>query len=143
MATFMLEIVTPQRIAFTESVEAVYAPTPAGRVGILPRHMALFTSLSEGEVKIKTPTREYFLAIGGGFMEVTRDKVSILVSRAVHADEVNVSEIEKARHAAQEAISRRVKGEELANAQAILRRSLIELRVARRHRRYTPPTLEV
>lgn len=138
MAKFLLEIITPQRQAFEEEVDEVVAPTSSGVVGILAHHEPLFSSLTEGEIKIKNGSKEYFLAIGGGFMEVGHDKVSILVSRAVHAHELNESEIKKATEAAKNVIARRATGEELAAAQATLRRSVLEMKVARRHRHSAP-----
>jgi len=134
MKTYLLEIVTPQRLAFSEEVEAVYAPTPDGIIGVLAHHMPLFTLLTDGEVHIKSKSKDYFLAIAGGFMDITRDKVTILVSRAVHADEINEQEIEKARKSALDAINRQATGVQLEEAQAILRRSLLESKVLRRHR---------
>lgn len=141
MSTFLLEIVTPARVALSEEVESVYAPAPDGTIGILPGHMPLFTSLTEGEVKIRSKDREYYLAIGGGFMEVSKSKVTILVSAAAHAHEINEAEIEKARQAASEALTRKDEGVDLSQAQAILRRSLIELKVARRKQRASVPVL--
>lgn len=131
---FQLEIITPERTAYTEMVRAVCVPTPNGTIGVLPKHVGLFTALSEGEIKITTDSRELFLAIGGGFMEVGKEKVSILVSRAVHADELNEHAITEAQQYAKEVIARKVKGEEFAAAQAVLRRSLLEMKVIRRKR---------
>lgn len=140
MDTFKLEIVTPQRRAFSETVEAVYVPTPSGTIGVLAHHQLLFTLLSEGEIKIVSGNKEYYLAIGGGYMQVKKDDVTILVSRAVHADEINEQEIRKAQEAAKDALKRRVQGEELRAAQTLLRRSFIELKVLRhRRRRQTLP----
>ena len=137
---FLLEIITPDRTAYTESASAVSVPTPNGTVGVLPKHVGLFTVLGEGEIKITTGAKELFLAIGGGFMEVSRQKVSILVSRAAHADELNEQAIKEAVMRARDVITRNVKGEELATAQAILRRSILEMKVIRRHRtRQTSP----
>ena len=131
---FLLEIITPERQAFSEEVDSAMVPTQAGLIGVLPRHEPLFCSLTEGEIKISVSTKEYFLAIGGGFMEVTPKKVLILVSRAAHADELNEAEIKKAHMVAKEVIANRAKGADLAAAQAILRRSSLELKIARRHR---------
>lgn len=143
MDSFPLEIITPERLAFSEPVEEVYAPTPMGTIGVLAHHAALFTRLSEGEIKIRSGKREMFLAIGGGYMQVTPLRVSILVSRAVHADEINEAAIEKARSDARDAIRRRVRGEELNAARAVLRRSLVEMKVLRhrKHRQYADPKL--
>lgn len=134
MDSFLLEIITPDRTAYTDSVSAVSVPTSNGTIGILPKHVGLFTVLGEGDIKITTATKELFLAIGGGFMEVGKEKVSILVSRAVHADELNEKAIKEAQEHAREILTRKVKGEELAAAQAILRRSMLEMKVIRRHR---------
>ena len=110
---FLLDIVTPDRTAYTDTVSAVSVPTPNGTIGVLPKHVGLFTVLGEGEIKISTGSKDIFLAIGGGFMEVTREKVSILVSRAVHADELNEKAILEAQAAAREIVTSNVKGEEL------------------------------
>jgi len=134
---FHLEIITPQRQAFEEEVEGVYVPTSRGTIGILAHHQAIFSALTEGEIKIDTGNKEYFLAIGGGFLQITKDKVSILVSRAAHADELNEAEIKKAEESARKIIAGQVKGEELIAAQAMLRRSILELKVYR-HRKNRP-----
>lgn len=134
MPSFQLDIVTPERSAYSDSVNALSVPTPNGTIGVLPKHVGLFTVLGEGEIKITTVTKELFLAIGGGFMEVTKEKISILVSRAVHADELNERAITEAQARARAIVSNNVKGEELAQAQAILRRSVLEMKVIRRHR---------
>lgn len=135
---FLLEIITPKRQAFSEEVDMVIVPTKNGQVGVLAHHEPLFSSLTEGEIKITSGSKDYFFAIGGGFMEVGKDKVMILVSRAAHADELNESEIKKAQTAAKEAIANKATGEELARAQAMLRRSFIELKVFRRRKVRAP-----
>lgn len=132
MTTFLLEIVSPDRKVFSEEVDAVSVPTMQGTIEVLAHHTPLFCSILEGEIKVTNNNREYFLAVGGGFMEVARHGVTILVSRAFHADELNESEIKRAQASAHEAIARGVKGEELTAAQAILRRTLVELKVLRR-----------
>ena len=131
---FLLEIITPERTAYTDAVSELSVPTLTGTIGVLPKHIGLFTVLGEGEIKIRTGTKELFLAIGGGFMDVGKGKVSILVSRAVHADELNEHAIKEAQDRAKKILLEGVKGEELAAAQAILRRSILEMKVVRRHR---------
>jgi len=137
MVKFHLEIITPQRQALSEEVDSVIVPTTNGLVGILAHHQPLFSALTEGEIKITNGSKEYFLAIGGGFMEVTHEKVYILVSRAYHAHELNEAEIKKAQESAKHVIANKVEGEALQQAQAMLRRSVLELKVVRRHRQRT------
>ena len=132
---FFLEIITPERLAYKDEVDMVIAPSAKGVVGILAHHVPLFSRLIEGEVKVMKGDDEYYLAIGGGFMEVTRERVSILVSRAVHAKELNEAEIKKAETRALEAVKQGVTGVELQQAQSQLRRSFFEMKVFRRHHR--------
>ena len=139
MKKFLLEIITPQRQAFSEQVDMVVVPTSQGMVGVLAHHKPLFSSLTEGEIKITDGQKEFFLAIGGGFMEVTRDKVSILVSRAVHANELNEAEIKKAQESAKAVISRKATAEEMASARAILHRSMLDLKILHKRRYRSTP----
>jgi F-type H+-transporting ATPase subunit epsilon len=134
MAKFLLEIITPVRQAFSEEVDMVVVPTTSGVVGVLAHHEPLFSSLTEGEIKISSAGKDFFLAIGGGFMEINKDKVSILVSRAVHADELNEAEIKKAQDAAREIIKNKAEGASLMQAQAMLRRSSVDLKVLHRRK---------
>ncbi|HCM82092.1 MAG: ATP synthase epsilon chain [Candidatus Gottesmanbacteria bacterium GW2011_GWA2_44_17] len=141
MHSILLEIITPQRKAFAENVNAVYVPTANGRIGVLPKHLRLFTSLTEGEIKITYGGKDWYLAIGGGFMEVTKEKISILVSRAVHADEINESELKKAQEEAKDKIRQKGKTEERTEALASLRRSYLELKVLGHHKHRQMPSM--
>ena len=134
MKQYHLDIITPVRNAYSSDVEFVSVPTEMGTVGVLPRHVGLFSALSEGEIKIKTKEKEMFLAIGGGFMEVRDTGVTLLVSRAFHADELNEAEIKKAQEAAKDAIAQKTSAQEVSQAYSLLRRSFIEMKVLRRYR---------
>ncbi|MFZ5535323.1 MAG: ATP synthase F1 subunit epsilon [Patescibacteria group bacterium] len=139
MNQFLLDVITPQRKAFSEQVDSVSVPTPDGTIEVLAKHEPLFTQLAEGEVKITAKGKEFYLAIGGGFMEVRpKGEVTILVSRAVHADEINESEIKKAMDSAKDLIARKAKGEELAAAIAVLHRTMLELKVSKRKHKASP-----
>lgn len=139
MSQFLLDVITPQRKAFSEKVDSVSVPTPDGTIEVLAHHEPLFTQLAPGEARIVSSGKEFFLAIGGGFMEVRpKGGVSILVSRAVHADEINETEIRKAMDSAKTLIARKAKGEELAQAVAILHSSILELKVSKRKHKASP-----
>ncbi len=141
MDQFKLDIISPTRQAYSDTVDAVYVPTKNGTIGILPHHIPLFTTLAEGEIKIEIGNKQSYLAIGGGFMEVTERGVTILVSRAVHANEINEAEIKKATDSAREVLKNKGKGVERADAQAILRRSVLELKVLKRTKHRDMPNV--
>ncbi len=132
---FLLEIVTPERIAYSSQVDMVVAPGVKGAFGVLPRHMPLFSQLVEGEIKIKSGSDEIFLAVGGGFLEVTPEKVIVLVTRAVNARELNEQDILKAKKGAEEALKQKPTGKELVQARALLRQSLVDMQVLRRRKK--------
>lgn len=134
MATFLLEIITPDRIAFRDEVELVEAPSSTGVIGILHGHVPLFARLVEGEVKIKKKGENFYLAIGGGFVEVTPDKVEILVTAAYHAGEINEKEVLSAKKRAEEALLAKPKGTALFEARALFRQSEVALKVLRRRK---------
>ena len=132
MKKILLEIITPERIAFSSEVDMINAPTSTGQIGILPGHVSLFTRLTEGEVKIMDNGKEIFLAIGGGFMEVSSDKTTILVTAAYKSEEINEKEVIMAKKKAEEALAAKPSGEALLEAQSLFRRSEIALKVLRR-----------
>jgi len=140
MGTFKLEIVTPERVAYAEEVEMVVAPSKLGTIGVLPHHTPLFAELIEGELKIKKGKEDFFFSIGGGFIEVTPQKTIILVTRALHADELNEQEILEAKKRAEQALKEKPKGAALEATRSLLRSSLVNLKVLRRRRHRPRPT---
>lgn len=138
MDSFQLEIITPEKIAFTDTVEMVMVPSIMGTLGILPKHVPLFAQLMEGELKIKKAHEEYFLSIGGGFIQVMKEKVIILVTRAVHAHELDEQEILKARQSAKDALLQKPSGEAYISAAALYRQSLVDLRILARRKKGLP-----
>lgn len=135
MNTFLLEIITPEKIAFSDQVEMVTASTADGVVGILPHHVPLFTRLVEGEVKIDKKGEDMYLAIGGGFLEVTPTKTILLVTEAYQAQEINEKEVIEAKKRAEQALASKPTGEALIAVESLIRRSEIALKVLRRHRK--------
>src|SRR5512135_2505252 len=107
MATIHLDIVTLERVVISEDVDYVSAPGIDGVLGILPRHEPLLTALSFGELRYKKGDQESTFAIGGGFMEVRPDKVTVLADSAEHAEEIDEQRAEQARERAQELLKER------------------------------------
>lgn len=130
-----LEIVTPEQVAYTDDVDLVSVPSVEGRLGILPKHVPLFAQLTEGELKIKKGNEEFFLSIGGGFVEVTREKVIILVTRAVNAEALNEVEILKAKQSAEEALNHPVSRDAAQAAEVMLRQTIVDLKILQRRKK--------
>ena len=131
-----LEIVTGERMVFADDVDMVIAPGIEGQLGILPKHAPLLTALTIGELRAKKGEEELLFAIGGGFMEVYKDKVIVLADTAERAEEIDIARAEEARRRALELIKerKRLSREEFARAEARLRKAITRIKVARRRR---------
>jgi F-type H+-transporting ATPase subunit epsilon len=135
MATFRLELVTAERVMYSDDVDMVIAWGTEGQLGILPSHAPLMTMLQPGELIVKKNDEESYLAVSGGFMEVRPDKVIILADACERADEIDVARAQEAKRRASELMEARTAEVELATAEAALRRSMVRLKVAEKIRR--------
>ena len=127
----LLEIVTPERLVLTREIDEVTAPGEDGEFGVLPGHTPFITSLKTGEVKYRGEGSDKYLAVNGGFAEVTSNKVYILADTAEEAEEIDLQRAEAAKSRAEERLKRAEKEEiDFARAQAALNRALVRLQVA-------------
>src|ERR671933_2676616 len=104
MATLRLEIVTPERTAYSEDVDMVTLPGSEGELGVFPKHVPLLTTLKPGELRVLKDGRETFLAVGEGFVEIKADAVSVLTDTALEASQIDVGAAEAAVARAQAAM---------------------------------------
>ncbi len=138
MAGIKLDIVTVERVVYSEEVDVVIAPGIEGQLGILPHHAPLMTALQAGELVVKKAGEEFSLAISSGFLEVRPDRVIVLADSAERAEEIDLARAEEAKRRAQEQISHRTPEVNMAQAEAALHRSLIRLKVGEKRRRRRP-----
>ena len=129
-----LEIVTAERLVYTDTVDMVVAPGEDGELGILPNHTALLAALGPGELRLKKGGVEEYFAIGGGFMEVRNGTVTVMADAAAQAEEIDIARAEEARRQAEATLRAGPPREERAALESTLRHSLTQLRVARRRR---------
>ncbi len=132
--TLKLEIVTPDGKAYSDDVEMVTLTGVQGEMGILPQHIRLMTKMVPGELVVRKGGHDLFVAVGGGLVDVTGTRVSILTDMAVAADKIDEAKAEEARRRAEARLSEKLSAEEVATINASLARSLAQLKVKRRHR---------
>jgi len=85
-----LEIVTPDRLVFSEAVDEVILPGTEGYLGVLPGHAPLLTRLDTGRIAYTRGGKTGYLAVSGGFAEVLRDRVSVLAEICERAEEIDL-----------------------------------------------------
>ena len=134
-----LEIVTPERLAYSETVDSVVLPGSQGELGVLPHHAPLITTLGVGELRIRKGTTEESFAIVGGFLQVRPDKVVVMAETAAMASEIDLERAQEARREAERALETGYhEGADLAAARAALQQALLRIRVAERRHREGP-----
>src|SRR5881397_469273 len=130
--TLKLEIVTPEAKTYSEDVEMVTLPGVEGELGVYPQHVPLMTQIVAGEVIVRKEGRDYFLAIGEGFVEITGERVAIMTDMAIKAENIDEAKAEEARQRAEARLQERLDDEESAVVSAALSHSLAQLKVKRR-----------
>jgi len=135
MSPVRVDIVTAERVVYSEDVDIVIAPGALGQLGILPHHTPLMTTLEPGELLMRRGHEEHSLAIAGGFLEVRPDRVIVLADAAERADEIDIARAEAAKERATERLAHPGAGVDLARAEAALRRALARIDVAEKRRR--------
>jgi F-type H+-transporting ATPase subunit epsilon len=129
---FKLEIVTPERLMFSDEIDVLTTPTTQGEISIMAHHVPLVTMIAPGEIKIKKNKETSFLTVTGGFIQVAMNKVTILADAAERAEEIDIDRAERARERARKMLTEKhLDSMSHADAVAALQRSLLRLKVAR------------
>ena len=129
-----LEIVSPERRAFTDEVDMVTVPGIDGELGILPGHTRLITALGTGEMRIKKAGTEHSLLISGGFVEVRPDRVVVMADLAERSDEIDEARAVEARKRAEAELQETSDPVDIARVRAALQTALMRERIATRRR---------
>ena len=139
MSSIKLDIVTAERVVYSDEVDVVIAPGIEGELGILPHHAPLMTMLQPGELWVRKGGEEFLLAISGGFLEVRPDRMIILADAAERVDEIDIARAEAAKRRAEEQLREgHAPSIDEAQVEAALHRALTRLKVAEMRRKRRP-----
>jgi F-type H+-transporting ATPase subunit epsilon len=100
--TFQLEIITPTQIFTEGQVSYVRAESPDGQFGIMAKHTPATIALGIGEIKVVKDGKETFYATNGGFADIQKESVLLLVETAEKISDIDKDRAESARQRAQE-----------------------------------------
>ena len=126
----MLEIVTPEKLAFSGKVEDVTIPGTEGEFGVLRGHAALLSSVDIGELNFTKDNKKTFYALNTGYAEVTSDKVTILVETAERSDLIDKERAKRAKENAEGKLSKLSKDDvEFETARIALARAITRISV--------------
>jgi F-type H+-transporting ATPase subunit epsilon len=127
---FTFEVVTPARLIVQEGVDSIVVPAAEGYMGVLKNHAPLITALGGGVLRYRGQGALKRIAVSGGFMEVSKNKVIVLADTAERAEEIDVERARRAKERAEQRLRERTSGLDVARAEFALRRALSRLKAA-------------
>ena len=101
----LLEVVTPDRLVLSTEADVVVCPGVEGQFGVLPGHIPFLSALEIGEMYYKAGGKTEYLAVSGGFAEVTGEKVTIVAESAEMGREIDVERAKRAQERAEKRLA--------------------------------------
>jgi F-type H+-transporting ATPase subunit epsilon len=122
-----VDLVSPERILFEGEADMVLARTVGGGdIAFLPGHSPFVGALDIAPVTIRTPSGDEVVAVHGGFVEVSGDKVTILSDVAELSHQIDVERARRSKDEAEAALER----EHDAECEAQVRRAHVRIQAA-------------
>jgi len=130
----LLEIVTPEKLAYSGTVDEVTCPGSEGEFGVLRGHASLLSAIKFGELSYLKDGKRVSYAVNTGYAEVTGSKVTVLVETAERADQIDVERARRAKEAAEQKLAKFTKEDpEYDRAKISLERAEARLKIAGQH----------
>ena len=127
----MLEIVTPEKLAFSGKIEEVTIPGSEGEFGVLKGHASLLSAVDIGELSFLREGKRTFYALNTGYAEVTGTKVTVLVETAERADLIDKERAQRAKETAEATLAKAPKEDaDYEHARIALMRAITRISVA-------------
>ena len=131
--TINLQIISPTRVFFDEAVDMVEMKTTEGEIGVLAGHIPLTTILEPGVLRIKTDGNVREAALHDGFVQIQKDKVTVLAESCEWPDEIDANRAEKAKERAERRLTSGSKEVDMVRAELALKKALIRIDLAGKH----------
>lgn len=130
-----INLITPERVIFSEEIYEAILPTTEGQISVFPGHIPVVTLLKSGLLSLRkqknTPDNQLeHVAISGGFVEIFGDRIKILADTAERADEIDQLRAHQAARQAEELKKQAQDDVSLADATRLLEKNIVRLKVA-------------
>lgn len=132
---FKTEIVTPEKVVFSEEIESLVIPAERGYLGVLAGREPLLCTLQPGAITLRGDKGDLHYSTSGGFMEVTPGKAVLLTESAEEASGIDVKRAEEGLKRAQDRLAAPAKGVDRDRAKAALERAQNRLRIAQKYKK--------
>ena len=134
MAKLQLAVVTAEGESFSGEVDMVVAPGGAGEFTVLPTHARMISTLLPGVLRFQQGGESVSLALTGGVLEVSGNRVIVLADAAERDDAIDLERAEAALNRAEEMIASNPADMDLEKAMASVRRARVRVNLGRRRR---------
>lgn len=129
--SFLLRIITPDRVFYENQVRMVEFNTTEGEIGVLPGHVPLTVILKPGILDITEAEGDKAAALHAGFAEILPDKVTILAEIIEWPEEIDGERAEAARERAEERLRTKTPETDVMRAETALQRAVARIQVLR------------
>lgn len=130
MATFQLEVVTPDKTVVSADVDMVVCPGTEGEFGLLPHHVSLLSALKIGPLRYLQGDKEKTMFISGGFVDMNNNICSVLAETAEIAEDIDVARAQAAKERAERRLEEHREDLDELRAETALQRAIMRLRIA-------------
>lgn len=129
--SFLLRIITPERLFYEKQVDMVEFNTTEGEIGVLPGHVPLTVIVKPGILDITEPEGDKVAALHAGFAEILPDRVTILAEIIEWPEEIDEERAKAARDRAEERLRNKASDTDMARAETALQRAIARIQVLR------------
>ncbi len=127
---FLFELVTPEKKVYSNEVDMIIARAVDGDIGIMANHSPLLTPIIISQLSIKNDGKEELIALGGGILEISKDKTVLLADTAELSHEIDVFRAHEAKKRAEERLDKNKEAIDVKRAEIALRKALTRIEVA-------------
>ena len=92
---FQLDIITPNGSRMIGSVDYLRAPSIDGLFGIMAQHIPAIIAINAGEIKVVVDGKKTFYATSGGYADVKKEGVMLVLETAERGDEIDIDRANK------------------------------------------------
>ena len=128
---FELKIIEPDGMFYEGQSSFLEFASVMGEMGVYANHIPLTTILTPGVVKIHNDGQVKKAAIMGGFIEIQKDRITVMAENAEWPEEIDVERAKAAKKRAEERLQKKEAGLDMARAEAALKRAMARIGAAR------------
>ena len=135
MSEINLEIITPEKVIYKDTIDSITVPGTQGGFQVLKDHAPLMSTLEIGIITVKKNGSTNYYTTGGGTIEVLNNKVLILADSVELIEKIDIDRAELAKKRAEERLAKKREEKiDIIRAEAALERAINRLKASEKYR---------